>query len=95
MPLDKKDIESSLIKKGFKKKEGKKHIKFFYCDEDGVKTRVTTLLSRSSYKEINDKWVGDMARQCRLSKDDFIDFVECALSHEDYDQHLRSTDVLG
>lgn len=67
MPLDKKDIESGLTNKGFIKEQGRKHVKYFYCDENGVKTSVYTLLSGGSYKEIGNKLVSDMAKQCRLS----------------------------
>ena len=94
MSLDKKDIESGLPKKGFIKEQGKKHIKFFYYDKNGEKTSVITVMSRGSYKEIGDRVVSDMAKQCRLSNGEFVDLVECSLSHEDYDQHLRNIDVI-
>ena len=52
------------------------------------------VMSRGSYKEIDDRVVSDMAKQCRLSNGKFVDLVDCSLSHEDYDQHLRNIDVI-
>ena len=95
MPIDKKDIKSSLISKGFKKKEKNTHTHLIYHDDGGKKTPVYTFISRGSYKEVDDKRVSDMAKQCRLSNTDFVQLVECSLSREDYDQHLRSIKAIG
>ena len=88
MQRDKAQIESALLKKGFKTKEGDHH-HFYYQQLDGTITSVRTKTSHSKqYKAILDPLLGEMARQCHLSKKEFIDLVDCPLSQEKYEETL-------
>jgi hypothetical protein len=91
MPLDRKDIEASLEKKGFTPVEGD-HTFYVYWTTSGLKTSVFTKTSHgSSYKTLSDELVGKMARQCAMSTGQFKNFVKCTLSREAYEEILIET----
>ena len=90
MALKRTDVVSGLPKKGFRRVLRKKHIGFTHVDKDGIKTGVSTLVSRgTSYGTIGDDLVTRMARQCNLSKSDFLRLVDCTLSADDYTKKLQ------
>ena len=67
--LKSRDIMSSLMKKGFVKSGGD-HLYFtFHTSETGAKTPIFTKLSHSQ-QEVGGSLIAQMARQCRLSKQD-------------------------
>jgi hypothetical protein len=39
-------------------------------------------------KEINDGILAQMAKQCRLNKQDFMSLIDCPLSREKYEARL-------
>jgi hypothetical protein len=41
-------------------------------------------------KEIPDNLIGQMAKQCKLSKSDFLKLVDCPLSRQAYEDILKS-----
>lgn len=84
--LSVRDVESSLERKGFRRRDGH-HTFFVYYSTENVKTSIRTKVSHGA-KEIGDKLIGAMARQCRLSKDDFKGLVECTLGREQYEVML-------
>lgn len=90
--LSVRDVESSLERKGFRKHDGH-HAFFVYYSADNVKTGIRTKMSHGE-KEIGNKLIGAMARQCRLSKDDFRKLVECTLSREQYESMLIETGLV-
>ncbi|MGD0534229.1 MAG: hypothetical protein ABR999_02145 [Methanoregula sp.] len=73
-------VNQSLIDKGFKAKEGSKHI-FYQYYSDGKKTIMTTFMSRPP-SPIGDKLISKMATQTKLSRPQFIDLVKCPLTKE-------------
>lgn len=84
MVLDAKKAFKSLKKKGFETYNGDhKFLEYFY---DG-KLILHTKISHGE-KELNNYLIAQMSKQCKLSKEDFIDLVECPLSAEDYLQRL-------
>lgn len=88
MPLDRKDIEASLEKKGFAAVEGD-HTFYIYWTTSGLKTSVFTKTSHGSrYKTLSDALVGQMARQCKMTTGQFKNFVKCTLSREAYEAIL-------
>lgn len=88
MPKRRDDVERGLLRKGFEKKEGDHHY-FIYCDLNGHKTAVFTKTSHTpKQRELPDHLLSLMARQCRLSKSDFFDLVDCPLSRENYENKL-------
>jgi predicted RNA binding protein YcfA (HicA-like mRNA interferase family) len=82
MPLDRKDIEASLQKKGFEQREGD-HSFYRYYTKAGKKTSVYTKTSHGTgHKTISDNLVSQMARQCGLTTAQFKDLVNCPLSRD-------------
>lgn len=88
MPLDRRDIEAALERKGFKATEGDHHF-FTYHTESGQKTSVWTKTSHgSSYKTLSDKLVTAMAKQCGLNTGQFKQLVACPLSQTELEKIL-------
>ena len=88
MPRDKRKIEEALLKKGFEDKEGDHHF-FIYHTLQGKKSSIRTKTSHTpKMKEINDGILAQMAKQCRLNKQDFMNLIDCPLSREQYEARL-------
>lgn len=89
-PRKREEVEKQLQRKGFRLTETDHH-KLIYYTIAGYKTRVWTKTSRgSSHKDISESNLSHMAKQCFLSKPDFIALLECPLSREKYEEHLIS-----
>lgn len=89
MPRRKQDVEQALTRKGFKLKEGDHHY-FVYYSLDGLKTSVFTKTSHSpKMREISDNLLAQMARQCKVSKHDFLNLVDCPLTRESYEEKIQ------
>jgi len=89
MPRDKRKIEEALLKKGFEDKEGDHHF-FIYHTLQGKKSSIRTKTSHTpKMKEINDGILAQMAKQCRLNKQDFMRLIDCPLSREQYEARLK------
>lgn len=94
VPLKRGDVEAALERKGFKRRESD-HSQFIYYTERGLKTGVRTKTSHGrSGADIRDDILSRMAKQCRLSNQQFRDFVDCRLSRRDYEDVLAASDVL-
>jgi len=90
MPRRKQDVEQALARKGFRQREGDHHY-FVYFNIKGKKTARFTKTSHSpKMREISDSLLGQMARQCGLSKSDFLDLIDCPLSREGYEAKVFS-----
>jgi hypothetical protein len=88
MPRDKRKIEEALLKKGFEDKEGDHHF-FIYHTLQGKKSSIRTKTSHTpKMKEINDGILSQMAKQCRLNKQDFMRLIDCPLNREQYEARL-------
>jgi len=77
-----KDIISSMTKKGFKLDVDGKHKRLIYM-YNGKITSIITHYSHSS-DEIEDFLIKKMADQIKISKKQFLKFIECTLSSDDY-----------
>jgi hypothetical protein len=94
MPRKKIDVESALKRKGFKQTEGDHHW-FVYVTFEGAKTTSKTKTSHTQkMKDISDNLLSQMARQCKLSKKDFLDLIDCPLSREAYEEILKDQENL-
>ena len=93
MVLDSKKIVRSLKKKGFIDAKHKsidhKYFEFYHND----KLVAHTKLSHSS-KEIDSFLIKKMSEQCKLSKNEFADLVNCPLSQNDYILILNEKELL-
>jgi hypothetical protein len=88
MPMDRIAIETGLLRKGFREKVGD-HRFFIYHDQNGKKTSVRTKTSHGTgHRELNDGLVSLMAQQCRLTKKQFGQLIECPLSQAEYEKLL-------
>ena len=82
--------ERNLRKKGFKwkKDRGKDRI-YVYC-VGNTETAVFTMLSQSRrVKDLGDRLISDMAKQCKLSRGDFLRLVKCPMTEAQYRDVLR------
>ena len=80
------DVEKSLVKKGFQRKEGDHHY-FNYYTKAGKKSMVFTKTSHSA-KEIDDSLLGKMAGQCKLTRQYFDQLIDCPLDRDAYERKL-------
>jgi hypothetical protein len=81
MTLKTKDIESNLCKKGFVK-DNKDHKYFYFC-RHGKPTSIKTKFSHSA-NEVDDHLIHLMASQIHLTKGEFVKFVACQISEQEY-----------
>ena len=83
MPLPHRDVEASLLRKGFRQREDD-HSYFVYYHMDGLKSRFSAKTSHGR-AEISDSLLRIMAKQVGLTNKDFLDLVDCPLSREAYE----------
>lgn len=89
MAKDKRDVEVGLRNKGFQQQPGGDHHYFVYVALDGKKALAKTKTSHGRGFDIDDSLLGLMARQCILTRPQFLKLIECPLSREDYEVILR------
>lgn len=88
-------IQESLVKKGFLLKEGGDHWRYVFPSRNGKKTPVRTKISRGSkYKYLSDPLIAQMAKQCKLTKSDFLALVDCPMSRQEYETKLQQQGVM-
>jgi hypothetical protein len=88
MPRPKIKVISGLKSKGFLEVGGD-HIVLIYFTLDGRKTSVRTKTSHTpKMKDIPDNLLSQMAKQCRLTKGEFLDVVDCPKSRADLEAIL-------
>ena len=80
--LKKKVVDAALQEKGFNREEGSKHIKFKY--RTAGNRLFTTVMSRGA-REIDNKNIGNMARQCGINSQQFKELIDCTLTQEEYE----------
>jgi hypothetical protein len=91
---DKRQIEASLVAKGFERQEGDHHF-FCYRATTGKKTMAFTKTSHTpKMKTITDELLSRMAKQCKLNKQKFIELIDCPLDRQGYEKLLASQELL-
>ena len=81
------EIDSALCKKGFRRKKNGKHILYFLNGNP----RVRTMISHGTMGEtIDADLISKMARQLRLTKNQFLNLIDCTVSEKDYRAILRN-----
>jgi len=93
MPRDKKDIEAGLASKGFEQRTSD-HNYFIYRCLDGKKSLAKTKTSLGKAFDIDDHLLGQMARQCGITRKLFLDLVDCPLQRAEYEKYLRQAGKL-
>lgn len=92
MPRAKRIVESGLQNKGFRLEQS--HHRFFiYYTQAGQKTAVRTRTSQGG-SELDDYLLSQMAKQCQLTKANFLQLVDCPLSQTDYESSLSANNKL-
>lgn len=81
----------ALERKGFIKDNTHHEMYWYYVD--GKKTSLRTRVSNGE-KEYNDYLLGERKKQLHLSKIDFIRFIECPLTAEQYKKHLIESNII-
>ena len=91
--LERSDIESSLVKKGFVR-DDRDH-RFFRLVHEGKTTGIFTMTSHGTgYRSLSADLVGKMAKQLKLKTKEFVDLVECPLTADAYIALLIQKDAL-
>jgi len=90
MQLDRREIESSLARKGFVGDRSSHH-RYFHHQCDGKRTGIYTYISHGpSYKVYGDALLSEMKKQLRLDAvGQLVDLVKCPMSAEQYNAVLR------
>lgn len=87
--LDAKKTYKRLKKKGFEDSQNRsddhKYLEFRHNGKVVLYTKVS-----HGEKELGDSLIGQMKRQCKLEKSDFMDLANCPLSLDDYVAKLRA-----
>jgi hypothetical protein len=94
MQRDARKIETSLQSKGFERFEGD-HSYFLYRTATGKKTLAKTKTSHTpKMKSIGDELLARMAKQCFLTKPQFLELIDCPLDRNAYEAILKDQGLL-
>lgn len=93
MPRDKSDVIAGLKKKGFIDGKSNHHKYYVYQTIDGKLSKVFTYTSHSG-KELHDHLLSQMAKQCKLKREEFLKLVDCPMSRKEYEEGLLKKDLL-
>jgi len=82
-----------LYKKGFEDLNNKSdehiYLEFYYEGEFILYTKLS-----HNMDDLGDFLIGQMSKQCKLKKDDFLNLARCPLSQEEYEQKLRDQNLI-
>lgn len=87
-----RQVEASLLKKGFRRKDGDHAFFVYHRSVDEKKTSIFTKTSHAA-NEVDAFLLGKMAKQCGLAKGDFLDLVDCPLDQVGYEAKLRGKKI--
>jgi len=82
-----REIKAALLRKGFVQRNNDHE--YFSLHVEGKKTSIFTKVSHGE-SEIRDPLIHKMAKQIRLSNDQYVKFIECSISGDAYVAILRS-----
>lgn len=89
MNRKRRDVEAGLLAKGYRQAEGDHHY-FVYWTIDNKKSLCKTKTSHGSgAKDLDSHLLSLMAKQCALSRDQFLQLVDCPLSREKYEEIIQ------
>jgi hypothetical protein len=84
MRRDRKKIVKSLTRKGFGGSSRNRDHDYYYYLDSSTRPVFTKVSRGSSYKSIGDILLKKMADQIGLTKSEFIRFIDCPMSAEEY-----------
>ena len=88
MPRRARIVERGLTRKGFRI-VNRRHRWLEYDKLDGTQSRIKTIMSHGSDRDINDRLLAQMARQLHLTRREFDELIDCGLSQNDYEAMMR------
>ena len=88
MPRDKRDVENGLLAKGFQQRDGD-HNYFIYHSIEGKKSMAKTKTSLGRGFDIDDNLLSQMAKQCGVTKQNFLKLIDCPLQRSDYEVLIK------
>lgn len=83
------EVEAALVRKGFRESDTH-HRYFIYHTEAGLKSKIRTRTSHGG-KELDDWLLAQMAKQCGVSRKDFLDLVDCPLERKVYEAKVAGS----
>ncbi|HEY0018001.1 MAG TPA: type II toxin-antitoxin system HicA family toxin [Longimicrobium sp.] len=83
------EVEAGLVRKGFRETETH-HRYFIHHTEAGLKSKIRTKTSHGG-KELDDWLLAQMAKQCGVSRKDFLDLVDCPLDQKGYEAKVAGS----
>ena len=90
MSLSKRKIQSSLRKKGFEEDKSRSHIVYEYQTLDGNESGISTHMSHGSKpKNLSKELCAKMAKQCKLTKNNFARFIDCDMNQNEYEENVK------
>ena len=92
MPLKSREVEASLIRKGFRVAQSK-HRHFIYFTTSGERTEIVTILSHGGNRDLSRYLERKMSQQCRLTRREFDDLIRCPMSQQQYEALLDERGV--
>lgn len=93
--LDQRKAISNICSKGFVEQKGGSHRAFNYLTLDGKRSSITTHVSRSpQHKVLTDALISAMAKQCHISKSEFVEFAKCSIDQYAYESILQANHQL-
>jgi hypothetical protein len=94
LQIDRKEIESSLVAKGFVKEDS--HHRYFYHEVKGKRTGISTHTSHGSdYKTYGNNLLRLIKKQLRLDAlSQVADLFKCPMTGDDYNEIFKKKDLL-
>ncbi len=83
-------IIAALTAAGFRRADDGDHVRLVYWTRAGLRTSVHTKTSHGA-GEIGDDLLSKMARQCGVTKAQFLLFVDGKMDRDTYERILRDT----
>ena len=93
MPRKARRVQTALLAKGFRIQDSR-HRRFTYYRLRGTATNVRTVMSHGGNRDIDDSLLSKMARQCGLSRREFLRLVDCPMTQPEYEALLTSRGVI-
>ena len=90
MNFSAQQTKQSLLKKGFKVDESHHHyLTYYYKGKMVARTRMS-----HNNQDVNDFLISQMRKQCQLTKNEFIDLINCPLDEKGYIESLKKSGII-
>jgi hypothetical protein len=85
MPVERRDLERALKKKGFSLQQGSRDHDVYVLERSGKTEPIYTKISRGSgHRTLGDNLLSRIRYQLKLTRDQFQQFLACPLTAEGY-----------